>query len=270
MSVEIAPTVSANTAPPRFHMLAKPTGAACNLDCKYCFFLSKEMLYPNDKLRMPYDELEGYIKQLLESHRTPTVTVAWQGGEPTLMGIDFYRRSIAYVRKYQKPGQRVEYTFQTNGVLLDDDWAAFFKAHDVLVGLSVDGPRDIHDAYRVDKGGRGTFDQVMRGLEYLWKHDVRFNILCTVHAANGDRGRDVYRFFRDVLKAEWMQFIPIIERATLDTLPIANLGWRERPGGQRLLYTQSGSLVTKRSVKPERYGRFLIDIFEEWVRSDRR
>ncbi len=268
MSVNVTPSVGPSAAPPRFHMLSKPTGAACNLDCKYCFFLSKDMLYPNDKLRMSDDVLESYIKQLLESHRTPVVTVAWQGGEPTLMGLDFYRRSIEYVQKYRQPGQQVEYTFQTNGVLLDDAWAAFFKQHDFLLGLSVDGPRDIHDAYRVNKAGQGTFDQVMGGLEFLRKHQVRFNILCTVNAANGDRGRDVYRFFRDELHAEWMQFIPIIERATADTLAIANLGWSERPGGQRLLYTQSGSLVTDRSVKPEQYGHFLIDIFEEWVRKD--
>jgi uncharacterized protein len=268
MSREITPSVSRIAAPPGFHMLSKPTGAACNLDCKYCFFLSKDALYPNDRLRMSDEVLELYIKQLLESHQTPTVIVAWQGGEPTLMGVDFYRRSIEYVQKYRQPGQHVEYTFQTNGVLIDAEWAAFFKQHDVLIGLSVDGPRKMHDAYRVTKGGQGTFDQVMRGFKYLQAHDVRFNILCTVNAANGDHGRDVYRFFRDELHAEWMQFIPIVERATPETLPIANLGWSSRPGEQRLLYTQIGSLVTDRSVKPEQYGHFLIDIFEEWVRKD--
>ena len=182
--------------------------------------------------------------------------------------MDFYRRSVEYVQKHRRPGQQVEYTFQTNGVLIDDEWAAFFKQHDVLIGLSVDGPKQLHDTYRVTKGGQGTFDQVMRGLDHLRRHEVRFNILCTVNAANGDHGRDVYRFFRDELHAEWMQFIPIVERATPETLPIANLGWSERPGGQRLLYTQSGSLVTDRTVRPEQYGRFLIDIFEEWVRKD--
>jgi uncharacterized protein len=249
-------------------MLSKPTGAACNLDCKYCFFLSKDMLYPNDRLRMSDEALEGYIKQLLESHSTPTVTVAWQGGEPTLMGLDFYKRSIEYAEKYRRPGQQVEYTFQTNGVLIDDEWAAFFKEHKFLIGLSVDGPQEIHDTYRVTKAGNGTFDQVMRGFEHLRKHGVEYNILCTVNAANENHGREVYRFLRDELHAEWMQFIPIIERATTETLPIANLGWSDRPGGQRILYTQAGSLVTERSVNPEGYGRFLIDIFEEWVRRD--
>src|SRR5262249_38809076 len=164
----------------------------------------------DDRLRMSDGVLEQYIKQLLESHQTPTVIVAWQGGEPTLMGVEFYRRSVEYVQKYRRPGQQVEYTFQTNGILIDDERAAFFKEHDVLIGLSVDGPREMHDAYRVTKGGRGTFDEVMRGLGFLRSHGVRFNILCTVNAANGDHGRRVYRFFRDELGADWMQFIPIV------------------------------------------------------------
>lgn len=268
MLVNITSSVRRSEAPPAFHMLSKPTGAACNLDCKYCFFLSKDMLYPNDRLRMSDDILEGYIKQLFESHSTPSVTVAWQGGEPTLMGLDFFKRSIEFVNKYRRPGQQVEYTFQTNGVLIDDKWAKFFKEHRFLVGLSVDGPQEIHDTYRVTKAGNGTFAQVMRGFEHLRTHAVDYNVLCTVNAANGDRGREVYRFFRDELKAEWLQFIPIIERATPETLPIANQGWSDRPGGQRLLYTQAGALVTERSVKPEQYGRFLVDVFEEWVRRD--
>ena len=264
----ITPTVKASHAPPQFHMLAKPTGAACNLDCKYCFFLSKDMLYPNEKMRMSDEILEAYIKQLIESHKTPTVTIAWQGGEPTLMGLDFYKRSVVYARKYRRPGQQIQYTFQTNGILIDDEWAAFFRENNFLVGLSVDGPQEMHDAYRVTKAGNGSFAQVMRGFEHLRNHKVDFNILCTVNAANGDHGRDVYRFLRDYLGAEWIQFIPIIERATAESLPLANLGWSERPGGRRHLYTQTGNLVTERSVKPEQYGKFLIDVFEEWVRKD--
>jgi uncharacterized protein len=256
------------TAPPRFHLLAKPSGSTCNLDCTYCFFLSKEALYPDDRQRMSDATLEQYIRQLLESHRTPTVTVAWQGGEPTLMGLDFFKRSVELVGQYRRPGQRVEYTFQTNGVLLDDAWCAFLKEHGFLVGLSVDGPQEIHDRYRVNRGGQGTFDQVMRGLSHLRAHGVDFNILCTVNAANQDHGRRVYRFFRDELGATWMQFIPIVERASPETLAVANQGWSERPGQARLLYTQSGSLVTERSVGGRQYGQFLVDIFEEWVRRD--
>lgn len=239
-------------APPAFHLLAKPTGAICNLDCQYCFFLAKEQLYPGSKFRMTDDLLETYIQQLLESHQTPEVTVAWQGGEPTLMGLEFFQRSMALVEKHKKPGQQVTHTLQTNGTRLDDDWGRFFKQHHFLIGLSVDGPQPLHDTYRVDKRGRGSFEQVMQGWKVLKKHQVDFNILCTVNAANGDRPLEVYRFFRDELGAEFIQFIPIIERVNED--------------GSTL--TQSGNQVTERSVKPEQFGQFLIDVFDEWVRRD--
>jgi uncharacterized protein len=255
-------------APPAFQILAKPTGAVCNLDCKYCFFLSKEMLYPGSRFRMADELLEDYIRQYIEAQAIPQVTVSWQGGEPTLMGLDFFRRSVAYVEKYKKPNMQVDYTIQTNGTTLDDAWGRFFRKHNFLVGISIDGPRELHDAYRVDKGGKGTLDRVLRGLEILKKHKVDFNILCTVHAANVDHPLEVYRFFRDELKAEFIQFIPIVERASQETLETANEGWGERPGGQRPLYTQRGELVTERTVDPERYGRFLIGIFDEWVRND--
>jgi sulfatase maturation enzyme AslB (radical SAM superfamily) len=137
--------------------------------------------------------LEAYISQLLESHRARRVTVAWQGGEPTLMNLDFFRRSVELVEKYRRPGQVVEHTFQTNGILLDDDWCTFFKEHNLLVGLSVDGPREIHDAYRFDRRGQGTFDRVMQGWRHLCRHGVEFNIRCTVNAANEKQGRTFAR-----------------------------------------------------------------------------
>jgi uncharacterized protein len=268
-------TIIPANAPPSFHLLAKPTGAICNLDCQYCFFLSKEELYPGSRFRMSDEVLEAYIQQLLAAHQTPEVTVAWQGGEPTLMGLEFFQRSVELVEKHKKPGQTVAYTIQTNGTLLDDAWGSFFKEHNFLVGLSVDGPRELHNAYRVDKGGAGSFDRVMRGWEALRRHQVDVNILCTVHAANANHPVEVYRFFRDELGAKaarpaplFIQFIPIIERATPETLPLANQGWSERPGGERPLYTQEGHMVTRRSVKPKQYGAFLIGVFEEWVRRD--
>lgn len=230
--------------PAAFHLLAKPTGAICNLDCKYCFFLSKEMLYPGSRFRMADELLETYIKQLIESQAGPDVMIGWQGGEPTLMGLEFFERSLQYVAKYLKPWQRVSYTIQTNGTRLDDAWAAFFAKHKVLVGLSVDGPKAMHDFYRVDKGGQGSFDDVMRGWDYLRKHRVDVNILCTVNAANGDHGAVVYRFFRDDLKTDFIQFIPIVE---LDA---------------------SGEAVSERSIGADQWGRFLIDVFEEWVKRD--
>ena len=254
---------------PSFHLLAKPSGSTCNINCAYCFFLSKEALYPSDRHRMSEPTLDVYIRQLLESQRTHEVTVAWQGGEPTLMKLEFFEHAIELVEKYRRPDQAVQQTFQTNGLLLDDAWCAFFRKHNFLVGLSVDGPRELHDVYRRDRRGHGTFDLVMKGLRCLRAHGVEYNILCTVNAANQAHGREIYRFFRDELGAKWMQFIPIVERATEQTIDIANMGWSDRPDkGKRLLYTQTGCLATERSVGREQYGRFLIDIFEEWVRRD--
>lgn len=253
---------------PNFHLLAKPAGAACNLSCKYCFFLSKEKLYPHDSLLMDEITLETYISQLLAASPGPEVQVAWQGGEPTLRGIDFYRRSVELAEKYRRPGQRVSHSIQTNGTLIDDDWAAFLKENAYLVGLSMDGPKEMHDAYRIDKRGGGTFDDVVRAWTCLRKHGVDVNILCTIHAANADHGRQVYRFFRDELEARYIQFIPIVERATEATIAAATRGWDGLRGSDRPLYRQEGSLVTARSVKPEQFGAFLIDIFDEWLERD--
>jgi uncharacterized protein len=255
-------------APPAYHVLAKPTGPICNLDCEYCFFLSKEMLYPGDRFRMADELLETYLRQLLESHRTPEVSVAWQGGEPTMMGLDFFKRSVELVEKYRRPEQRIDYTIQTNGVLLNEKWAAFFKENEFLVGLSVDGPREMHDRYRVDKRGEGSFDRVMAGYEHLEAEAVDVNVLCTVHAGNQDHPLDVYRFFRDEMGVRFLQFIPIVERATETLLPLANLGWSTERKEKRPIYVQAGSHVTDRSVDPLAFGAFLTKIFDEWVLSD--
>lgn len=257
-----------SVAPMRFHVLAKPTGSICNLACMYCFFLSKEMLYPGSRFRMADELLETYVRQLLESQPGPDVSINWQGGEPTLMGLDFFKRSVEYAGRHKAPGQVVSYSIQTNGTRLDDQWSAFFKEHQFLVGLSVDGPRELHDAYRVDKGGQGTFDEVVRGWDVLGKHGVDVNILCTVHAANADHPLEVYRFFRDDLKTQFIQFIPIVERVTADTLPLANMGWSERGSDPRPLYLVDGDRVTERSVGAAQWGRFLIGVFDEWVRRD--
>jgi uncharacterized protein len=239
-------------APPAFHLLAKPTGAACNLDCAYCFFLDKEVMYPGSKFRMSDEMLEQYIRQIIEAHQTNEVAIAWQGGEPTLMGLDFYRKAIALVEKYRRPGMTFLHTMQTNGTLLDDEWAAFLKEHNFLMGISIDGPRQLHDVYRLDKGGRPTFDKVMRGLRLLQKHGVEFNVLTTVNRVNADYPQEVYRFLRDEAGTTWMQFIPVVERINENGLTIY----------------QEGTTVSERSVLPEQFGRFLSGIFDEWVRHD--
>ncbi len=261
-----------------FHLLAKPTGATCNLDCAYCFFLSKELLYPGSRFRMADELLERYIRELLDAQSGPFVTIAWQGGEPTLMGVDFFRRATEYVDRYRRPDVTVEYTIQTNGTLIDDELAAFFREHDYLVGISIDGPPAMHDAYRVDRGGVPTFERVRRGLEALQRHGVEYNTLTTLHHANADHPLEVYRFLRDECGSRYMQFIPIVERlpAPRIDVPLEALGlapgmarpapwrsWRDRP-----LYRQEGCLVTDRSVTAEQYGSFLVGVFEEWVRHD--
>jgi uncharacterized protein len=232
-----------------FHLMTKPRGAICNLDCKYCYFLSKERLYPGSSFRMSETLLEEYTRQYIDAQNVPEVTFAWQGGEPTLMGLDFYRQAVRYQQKHKKPGMRIFNTLQTNAVTLDDAWCQFFAEHEFLIGASLDGPQRLHDAYRVDKGGAPTFARVMNGIRLLQKHEVEFNILATVHAANADYPLEIYRFLRDEVGAAFMQFIPIVERDN-DT------GYQE------------GSTVTARSVGAEQYGRFLISVFDEWVRRD--
>ncbi len=241
-----------HSMPLAFHVMAKPTGARCNLDCAYCFFLKKEELYPGSDFRMPDDVHEAYITQLLDAHQVPRVTVAWQGGEPTLMGLDFFRRSVELQKKHQKPRTRVENTLQTNGILLDDEWGQFFHENDFLIGLSLDGPKELHDTYRKDKGGHGTFDRVMKAVRLLRKHHVEFNILCAVNRKNADHPAEVYRFFRDELIVKYIQFIPIVERIN--------------ENGKTCF--QEGNRVTDRSILPEQWGRFLIEIFDEWVKRD--
>ncbi len=236
-------------APSAFHLLTKPTGAICNLDCKYCFFLSKEMLYPNSRFRMEDDLLETYLRQYIAAQQVPEINIAWQGGEPTLMGLDFFHLSIAYAEKYKKPHQSLLYTMQTNGTLLDDEWAEFFHKHNFLIGLSLDGPRDMHDAYRVDKGGQGTFDKVVKAAKLLKKHKVEFNLLTTVHAANAPYPLELYHFLRDEVGTKFIQFIPIVERDN-------QTGFQE------------GNTVTDRAVTAKQYGNFLITIYDEWVRRD--
>jgi len=229
--------------------MLKPRGAICNLDCKYCYFLSKERLYPNSNFRMGESLLEEYTRQYIEAQPGPEVTIAWQGGEPTLMGLPFFEQAIELQQKYRKPGMRIANAFQTNGVLLDDGWCEFFKANNFLIGLSIDGPGRLHDAYRVDKGGRPTLDQVMRGLQLLKKYRVEFNILTTLHAANANQPLEVYRFLRDEVRTQFIQFIPIVERDN-------QTGFQE------------GNRVTDRSITGQQYGDFLIAVFDEWVRRD--
>jgi len=194
--------------------------------------------------------LEDFTQQYIAANdRAPEVVFAWQGGEPTLMGLDFFERAVQYQKKYARKGQKVSNALQTNGVTLTDDWGQFFKLNDFLIGLSIDGPEHIHDVYRRDKAGNPTFEKVLAGLEILKKHKVSTNALTTVHAANAPYPLEVYRFLRDQIGIEFIQFIPIVERDN-------QTGFQE------------GTKVTSRSVTGVAYGSFLTTIFDEWVRRD--
>jgi len=235
--------------PDAFHILAKPRGAVCNLACTYCFYTCKSRLYPMGTFRMTDEVLESYVRQVIQGHRSPEVIVAWQGGEPTLMGIDFFKKAIELEKRYLRPGQTVLNTIQTNGTLLDDEWCSFFHDHGFLVGISIDGPRELHDQYRVDQGGRPTFDKVMDGLRSLQRSKVEHNALVTINAVNSDRPREVYRFLRDEAELQYIQFIPIVEKAQGKIEGTAHK-------------------VTRESVNPGKFGRFMIGVFDEWVRRD--
>ena len=204
-----------------FSVLAKPTGAACNLDCTYCFFLSKELLYDHDSQRMSEAGLEVYLSNLFASQPDGPVEVAWQGGEPTMRGLAFFRRAVELAESMARPRQQIHYAIQTNGTLLDDEWGEFLSQHKFLVGLSMDGPAHLHDVFRVNKAGRGTHDLVRRGWDVLRRHGVETNILCTVHSGNQDHPLEVYRYFRDTLGARYLQFIPIVERVPAEHLELA-------------------------------------------------
>ncbi len=245
-----------------FHVLAKPIGPICNLDCKYCFYLEKEKLYSitggKASWSMPDNVLESFVRQYIEAQEAPVISFAWQGGEPTLLGVEFFQRVVAFQSKYAN-GRKIENGFQTNGVLLDDRWCEFLAQNSFLVGLSIDGPRRFHDRYRVDKGGRPTFDAVMRGIGCLKKHKVEFNTLTVVNRDNSRHPLDVYRFLKQA-GSGFMQFIPVVERAA--DAPA--------PGGLSLVSPdyKSAAKVTEWSVEPRQYGAFLCAIFDEWVRND--
>lgn len=246
--------------PRSVHVMAKPSGAICNIDCKYCFYLEKEKLYPEKgkNWRMDDASLELYVRQYIEAQDVPEVNFAWQGGEPTLMGVDFFQKAVALQKQYAN-GKTITNAFQTNGTLLDEGWGAFLAAHQFLVGISIDGPQEMHDHYRVDKGGNPTFDKVMRGVEVLKKFQVEFNTLTVLQSHNAQYPKEVYRFLKSI-GSHFLQFIPIVERIA------------EQPGEDLLTLVdptfEDRAKVSKWSVSATQYGRFLCSVFDDWVRQD--
>jgi uncharacterized protein len=244
-----------------FQVMTKPIGPRCNLDCTYCYYLEKERLYPDEKkFRMSADVLDAYVRDYIAAqvaNGSPEIWFSWQGGEPTLLGVEFFHAVVALQKRYAPAGRIVRNALQTNGTLLDDEWATFLKANDFLVGLSIDGPRELHDRYRVDRAERATFDKVMAAVELLRTHGVEFNALTVVHRLNARKPREVYRFLKEI-GIQFIQFIPIVERST-DGATLA--GAPQQDGAEE-------ARVTPWSVLPRDYGTFLCRVFDEWVKND--
>lgn len=246
-----------------YHVMAKPIGPICNLDCTYCFYLEKENLFPRgENFRMREEILEAYIRQYIASQHVPEVSFAWQGGEPTLLGVGFFRKVVELQKKYAA-GRVIHNALQTNGTLLDDEWGEFLAENRFLVGLSLDGPARLHDAYRLTKRGGGSYEKAVKGLRLLKKHGVEFNTLTVVHAANVRHPLEVYRFLREI-GSGFLQFIPLAERLPDAEAQSLGLSLAAPPGGG-----QAGRLpVTEWCPSPRDYGEFLCTIFDEWVRRD--
>ncbi|MDD5200925.1 MAG: anaerobic sulfatase maturase [Terrimicrobiaceae bacterium] len=255
----------------RFHAMVKAGGSLCNLDCTYCYYLHKEALLDQPRIpRMSDDLLEEHIRQYIEAQTGDEVVFSWQGGEPTILGLDFFRKAVALEAKYKKPFQRIENDLQTNGTLLDDEWGRFLKEHHFLVGLSCDGPPRLHDRYRVTKGGQPTHGRVLAAARLLKKHGVPFNALCVVNRENVKFPFDVYRHLTRELGVRRVQFIACVEpkvfrdvapqRWDAASLPIVGTP-QARPG-------EPDSVVTDWTVDPEDWGRFLCKVWDDWFRRD--
>jgi len=231
------------TASREFQVMVKPIGAACNLDCQYCYYLSKKDLYPKPALfRMADDLLETYVVQHIGASPTESILFSWHGGEPTLLGLDYFRRIVELQRKHRPPGREILNGIQTNGTLLDEDWCRFLAAEGFFVGLSMDGPNELHDRYRIDKRGKATHKSVLQAFRMLQLHRIHCDVLCVVHDRNVRQPAALYRFFKDI-GVRSLQFLPLVARR----------GERE---------------VSAQTVPAEAYGTFLCTIFDEWVRRD--
>ncbi|MFP4106983.1 MAG: anaerobic sulfatase maturase, partial [Phycisphaerae bacterium] len=226
-----------------FNIMCKPKCGVCNLDCEYCYYTMKpEELYPGEEgFTMSEELLEEYVKQYTEA-QPQRCDFGWQGGEPTLIGLDFFRKAVELQEKYKKPGQVITNALQTNGTLLDDEWCDFLAEHEFLVGISIDGPAQWHDAFRKDHAGKGSYHRAWAGLERLKERGVEFNVLVTLNSVNAPHAGDIYRYFTN-RGINYLQFIPILERT---------------PDGK----------PTDFSCTPEQFGRFMLDVFEIWAARD--
>jgi uncharacterized protein len=241
-----------------FHIMVKPAGSSCNLNCTYCYYLEKKNLYPDRKdWKMPEELLEKFIREFVAAHEVPLVTFTWQGGEPTLMGLDFFRKALSLQQKYSR-GRTIENSFQTNGTRLNPDWCKFFKDNNILVGISIDGEEHVHNHYRKTFSGEGTFRKVMEGINLLKRYNVEFNTLSTVTDYSSKHAAETYNFLKDA-GSGFIQFLPVVERIAV----------ADSNHNLKLLAPIHGNAkIASWSVKPEDYGRFLISVFDEWVLND--
>lgn len=240
------------------HVMAKPTGSVCNIDCTYCFYLEKEALYPerNKNWRMSDDTLETYISQHIAAQSGNHVIFAWQGGEPTMMGLPFFRRVVELCDKYAN-GKKIEHALQTNGIVLNDEWGQFFAENRFLIGLSIDGPAHVHNQYRVNRAGKGTHEQVVAAMALLKAHHVEFNTLTVVGKHNVGHAREVYDFLL-AAGSRHMQFIPLVERMSTTESSVLNL----------VLPGESAATLAPWTVPSWQFGEFLNHIFDVWIRRD--
>lgn len=254
----------------RMHAMIKPGGSACNLDCTYCYYHGKEELLGRSNRCMSDETLERFIESYILDQEAEEIPFIWQGGEPTLLGLDFFRRVLALQAKYTPQGRRVTNDLQTNGTLLDDDWCVFLKENNFLVGLSVDGPRDLHEAYRPTKRGESSFDSVLGAAKRLHHYEVPFNTLTVVNRRSAKRPIDVYRFLRDELGARRIQFIPCVEPRQFEKIAPGYGAADMLPsfGSPRAKPDHPLSIVTEWSVDPDDWGFFLCQVLDEWVAKD--
>lgn len=261
LSLEDAARLS---GPVAFNIMLKPAGSLCNLDCQYCYYLDKSEIYGGHEPRMSIDILETVVKEYIGANDVPEVTFNWHGGEPLILGLDFYKKALEFERKYAD-GKIIHNTLQTNGTLITDEWADFLAKNDFLVGISIDGPADIHDRYRRDKGGYPTFDRVMAGLMNLQRAGAEYNTMSTVNKFSEGRGLEVYLFLKS-LGSRFMQFMPVVEHVKYPTDAKGKMNKRLRP----FIVNPSteGAMLSPWSISDIAYGKFMCDIFDYWVRND--
>jgi len=259
--------VAETAAKEPFHIMAKAIGPICNLDCKYCFYLEKENLYPEkESWKMSDERLEAFIRQYIEAQPGEMVSFAFQGGEPTLLGVDYFRKVVALQKKHAG-GKQIENAFQTNGTLLDDEWGEFLAENQFLVGISIDGPEDLHDSLRVDKRDRPTYKKVIRGVNVLRNHGVEFNTLTCVNSVTVNHPVRIYKFLKSI-GSKYLQFIPIVERKLDETAAKLDLDFAAPPDLATPPEKRENPKMSEHAVPADAYGEFLVKIFDQWIKRD--